>query len=88
MVGEGARADVVRAWLLQSGADPVGEGAEADGLVLTDAGASVSTGGPPRLDASTAPREEVAEFVRALAGRHRHTFDDHGTPQAWPRGSY
>ena len=88
MVGEGARADVVRAWLLQSGADPVGEGAEAARGGRRPPRAAAPPGGPPRLDASTAPREEVAEFVRALAGRHRHTFDDHGTPQAWPRGSY
>lgn len=87
LLGAGERAAAVRRWLLQSGAEPVGPGDAAEAVVVVDAGGRVERG-LPVLDAATAPREEVADFVRALAGKEPHAFDDHGSPEAWPRGSY
>jgi hypothetical protein len=88
VVGEGDRADTVWNWLLDSGAHPVTGGGDVGGVVL----ASATTEAPPEdlpvLDATTATRQEVASFARRLAGRSAHVFDDHGSPQGWPRGSY
>ena len=75
--GNGAQ---VRLWLLQLGADPVDASheAEAEGLPRVPQRAGV-------------PREEVADFVHALKGNARDRaarFDDHGSGQSWPRGSF
>lgn len=86
--GHGDQAARVRRWLLESGADPVVGGQDVAAVVVTDADAPVDAAGVPVLDATQATWEEVAAFVREVAGRPAHTFDDHGSPSAWPRGSY
>lgn len=88
VVGVGDRDALVRSWLLECGADPVVADADVAAVVVLDAAASDPPAGLPVLDARGATREQVAEFVRRLSGRHTHTFDDHGSPEAWPRGSY
>lgn len=93
VLGGGERAAVVRAWLLESGAIPVFAG-DAAGVVVADAAASdadavtAAARELPVLDAATASRSEVAAFARVLAGKSAHAFDDHGSREAWPRGSY
>lgn len=76
---DAANGPQVRMWLLQLGADPVdAEEAAASGLPVV----------PQHLGVR---REEVAVFVRELKGVRRtcaERFDDHGSPQRWPRGSY
>ena len=74
----GPRADDVRLWLLQLGAEPVvcEEGA-TDGLPQAPQHVGVS-------------RSDVATLVRALTGRpsRQEAFDDHGSVESWPRGSF
>lgn len=69
----------VRLWLLQSGADPVEASApDAAGLPRTPQHPGVT-------------RDEVAGFVHALRGKGRsrtQRFDDHGSGESWPRGSF
>ena len=73
---DGPHASAVRMWLLQLGVDPV------------TAGDQDAPQAPQRADVE---RDEVAAFVRGLTGRG-HTrgerFDDHGSAESWPRGSY
>lgn len=91
IVGQGDRADTVRRWLLESGADPVtddSEGVQVDAIVVAAAATSALPEGLPVLDATTGTRQQVAQFARRLAGRSSHAFDDHGSPEKWPRGSY
>ncbi|QIK71153.1 hypothetical protein G7070_01205 [Propioniciclava coleopterorum] len=76
---DAAGGPLVRRWLLQLGADPVDAAAPgADGLPLA-----------PQHDGVR--REDVAAFVHGLRGierRRAERFDDHGSEQSWPRGSY
>lgn len=73
---DGAR---VRLWVLQLGGDPVpGVEARERGLPMVPQHPGV-------------PRAEVAAFVhslRGVAGSRGERFDDHGSGQSWPRGSY
>ena len=75
----GPSAAQVRTWLLQLGAEPV-DGAEpaASGLPVAPQGDAIA-------------RADVAGFVRGLKGGGRgrgERFDDHGSAESWPRGSY
>ena len=69
----------VRTWLLELGADPV-DAAEpaASGLAMAPQHPGVT-------------RAEVAQVVHGLRGTDRsraERFDDHGSAESWPRGSY
>ena len=47
--------------------------------------------GPPQLAQADVERAEVASFVRGLRGSdrtRRERFDDHGSAENWPRGSF
>ncbi len=69
----------VRLWLLQLGAEPV----------ATDAGPVAGVPDAPQDAAVT--RTQVAAFVHQLRGIARdreERFDDHGSHENWPRGSY
>ena len=69
----------VRLWLLQLGAEPV----------ETDSGPVAGVPDAPQ-DADVT-RAQVAAFVHGLRGIGRdrgERFDDHGSRESWPRGSY
>lgn len=86
LLGDATGRPQVRRWLLQSGADPDAAGPPDAAILLTsDAVAPV---GVPVLDASEPTRDAVVAFVRTLQGKPPHDPDTHGSPQAWPRGSY
>ncbi|HHU38649.1 MAG TPA: hypothetical protein GXZ45_05145 [Propionibacterium sp.] len=74
----GPRGADVRLWLLQSGAEPV-ERAEpgASGLPVA-----------PQHDG--VGRAEVVAFVHRRTGvtSREARFDDHGSAESWPRGSF
>ncbi len=73
----GPEAVTVRRWLLQLGAEPVATG--------TPDAAAVA----PQHPGVT--RRDVERCVRALTGGSRdrdERFDDHGSAQAWPRGTF
>ena len=69
----------VRTWLLQLGAQPVDRAEPgASGLPVAPQGDGIA-------------RADVAGFVRGLKGGGRsrgERFDDHGSVQSWPRGSF
>ncbi|MFP5415494.1 MAG: hypothetical protein ACLGHZ_01245 [Actinomycetes bacterium] len=70
---------LIRRWLLQLGADPV-EASEPEASDLPKA--------PQHQGVS---RDEVAALVRRLKGKGHprgERFDDHGSVESWPRGSY
>ena len=76
---DGPGAELVRTWLLQLGAEPVDRAAP---------GASDLPSAPQHADVE---RAEVASFVRGLRGSERtrwERFDDHGSAENWPRGSF
>lgn len=80
----------VRMWLLESGAEVV-EWGEADEAGEFAGTVGVTIPGLPSLvgpDQGALTRADVRAFVQQLRGRPDHRFDDHGSTQAWPRGSY
>lgn len=80
----------VRMWLLQSGADPVTDPDDDLMGVVRVAGSKasdfVAVGLPELVEPKN--RTDVINFVRGLRGRDLHDFDDHGSAQAWPRGTF
>ena len=76
---DGPLAADVRLWLLQLGADPV------------DRGSPAASGLPAAPQHAEVAREDVGHFVHGLKGTDRsraERFDDHGSSESWPRGSY
>lgn len=74
----GPHGDQVRLWLLQLGAQPVDRG---------EPGASDL---PTVRQRDGMTRADVATFVRELKGApsRADAFDDHGSAEEWPRGSF
>lgn len=73
----GPEAASVRRWLLQLGAVPVAAGTpDADAVAPQHPGVT---------------RSEVERCVRSVKGAvlgRAERFDDHGSAEAWPRGTY
>lgn len=72
------QAERVRLWLLQLGAEPVDRG---------ERGASELPRAPQGPNVT---RAEVAAFVHRVKGvpTRETRFDDHGSAESWPRGSF
>lgn len=70
-------------------ADSLGRAALVRRWLLESGADVVDDPAAPEVPAdAVASRDAVAAFVRRLAGKELHTFDDHGSAAAWPRGSY
>ncbi len=86
----GEQRDRVRLWMLEAGADIVEPDAAAAGVVWCGPGPAPASG-LPVLDAQQGVgRREVSAFVHRFRGGTPHggETDDHGSPSAWPRGSF
>ncbi|HRL47751.1 MAG TPA: hypothetical protein PLK46_06650 [Propioniciclava sp.] len=76
---QGVEAVRIRLWLLQLGAEPV------------DAEDATASGVPVVPQRRGIQRGEVAAFVHGLRGvatSRSDRFDDHGSAENWPRGSF